>query len=186
MEKLSKIGEIEFSSTTGEDVTQENEVTDRPVEDLGYISDHVKQKPLKFSIVGVVTGVDAFNKLKVLRKYCEGKQVYKYFGRNIFANVVIESFSTSHSGNIRNGFSFKMDCKIIKQAVSKQVLITGSDPAKINGNKKAVSNQIQKSKNKGKVVPLNKKVDNQKHDKYKARELRCATEYASLRNPSKT
>ena len=60
--RLSKIGNVEFSATTNEDVTYENEVTDRPVEDLGYISDHVKQKPVKFSISGVVVGEDAFTK----------------------------------------------------------------------------------------------------------------------------
>ncbi len=186
MGKLSKIGDVEFSATTTEDVTYENEVTDRPVEELGYISDHVKQKPVKFSISGVVTGEDAYSRLKMLRKYCKGKQVYIYYGRNIFANVVIESLSTSHAGNIRNGFSFKIDCKIIKQAVSKQVVIAGEDPASSDEskNKQPVSNQIQKTKSKGKIVSVSKKVDNQKHDKYKVKESKCATEYASFRNPS--
>lgn len=185
MEKLSKIGDVQFSSTTTEDVKYENEVTDRPVEDLGYISDHVKQKPIKFSVSGVVTGQDAFSKLKALRKYCEGKEVYKYFGRNIFANVVIESLSTSHPGNIRNGFSFSIECKIIKQAVSKIVPITGADPAKSSKDKKAVSTQTKPKQSKGKVVSSIKKTDNQKHDNYKAREKVCAAEYATLRNPSK-
>ena len=52
----SKIGEVEFSATTEEDVTYENEVTDHPVEDLGYISDHVKPHPIKLNISGVVVG----------------------------------------------------------------------------------------------------------------------------------
>lgn len=184
MEKLSKIGDVEFSVTTAEDVKHENEVTDRPVEDLGYISDHVKQKPIKFSVAGVVTGVDAFNKLKALRKYCEGKEVYKYFGRNLFSDVIIENLSTSHSGNIRNGFGFSMECKIVKRAVSVTVPVQAPDPVTPQKGSKAVKTQTKPVKSKGKVVADIKKTDNQKHDKYKAREKRCAAEYATLKNPS--
>ena len=162
----SKIGEVEFSATTEEDVTYENEVTDHPVEDLGYISDHVKPHPIKFNISGVVVGQDAFPKLKLLREYCQGKKVYKYYGRNIFSNVVIESLSTSHSGNVRNGFSFKISCKIIKQAKKK------------NGAKKTAT-QTKKIKNKGKQTKTKKKVDQQK-------KVAAAKEYKKIlsKNPN--
>ena len=74
---ISKIGNVEFSATTSEEVKFENEVTNRAVEDIGYISDHVKPKPVVFSVSGVIVGQDAFSKLKTLRKYCQGKQVYR-------------------------------------------------------------------------------------------------------------
>ena len=59
----SKIGDVIFSATTEESVNYENEITERPVENLGYISDHVKQKPVKFTISGVLAGEDAYPKL---------------------------------------------------------------------------------------------------------------------------
>ena len=176
----SKIGEVEFSATTEEDVTYENEVTDHPVEDLGYISDHVKPHPIKFNISGVVVGQDAFPKLKLLREYCKGKKVYKYYGRNIFSNVVIESLSTSHSGNVRNGFSFKISCKIIKQGKSKKITNQAADPTKKkkNGAKKTAT-QAKKIKNKGKQTKTKKKVDQQK-------KVAAAKEYKKIlsKNPN--
>ena len=176
----SKIGEVEFSATTEEDVTYESEVTDHPVEDLGYISDHVKPLPIKFSIAGVVVGEDAFPKLKLLREYCKGKKVYRYYGRNIFSNVVIESLSTSHSGSVRNGFSFKISCKIIKQAVSKQITNQAADPLKNqkSGAKKTAT-QTKKVKNKGKQIKTKRKVDQQK-------KLAAAKKYTKIlsKNPN--
>lgn len=178
----SKIGEVEFSATTEEDVTYENEVTDHPVEDLGYISDHVKPHPIKFNISGVVVGQDAFPKLKLLREYCKGKKVYKYYGRNIFSNVVIESLSTSHSGNVRNGFSFKISCKIINQAKKKKITNQAADPTKKtkkkNGAKKTAT-QTKKIKNKGKQTKTKKKVDQQK-------KVAAAKEYKKIlsKNPN--
>ena len=176
----SKIGEVEFSATTEEDVTYESEVTDHPVEDLGYISDHVKPRPIKFNISGVVVGQDAFPKLKLLREYCKGKKVYKYYGRNIFSNVVIESFSSSHSGNVRNGFSFKITCKIIKQAKSKKITNQAADPTKKkkDGAKKTAT-QTKKTKNKGKQTKTKKKVDHQK-------KVAAAKEYKKIlsKNPN--
>lgn len=155
MEKYSKIGEVVFSATTSEDVIYENEVTDRPVEDLGYISDHVKQKPIKFSIAGVITGADAFSKLMTLRKYCQGREVYRYSGRNLMANVVIENLSTSHGKEIRNGCSFTMQCKIVKRAHSKEVPLPLPDP--VSGKKTAAQTKAVSAK--GKVLPATKPTD---------------------------
>ena len=183
MERLSKIGNVEFSATTSEDITYENEVTDRPVENLDYISDHVKQKPVTFTISGAIVGENAFSKLKILRAYLQGKQVYRYIGRNIMSNVVIQSLSTSHNKEIRNGFSFTMQCKIIKMAKSKIVKLQGIDPVKKkqvqsskgNSNTSKVSKkstaptktQTTKPISKGKVVNEVKQTDSQKAESFR-------------------
>ncbi|EJU22969.1 hypothetical protein HMPREF1143_0489 [Peptoanaerobacter stomatis] len=171
---ISKIGNVEFSATTSEEVKFENEVTNRAVEDIGYISDHVKPKPVVFSVSGVIVGQDAFSKLKTLRKYCQGKQVYKYIGRNIMSNVVIESFTTTHNKEVQNGFEFTMSCKIIKQAKSKKVKLQGTDPVKkeispVRKNSKPpapIKKQTSSVNNAGKYVNRTKKVDAQKAKKY--------------------
>lgn len=164
--KYSKIGDVIFSATTNEDVTYENEVTDRPVEDLGYISDHVKQKPVRFNISGVVVGSDAYPKLKKLRQYCKGKYTVTYYGRNIMSNVVIQSLSTTHGKDIGNGFEFTLDCKIIKQATGKQVPLQGKDKANPT-QKAATSAQTGKVKSLGKKVNASKKTDKEKYTEYK-------------------
>lgn len=177
--KYSKIGDVEFSATTEENVRYENEVTDRPVEDLGYISDHVKQRPIRFDISGIVTGDDAYSKLKLLRKYTEGKQVYTYFGRNIMESVVIESFTTSHGKNIRNGFNFDMSLKIIKRANSKTVTVTGADTGTdttktANIQKYSVKTEVSPVKVRGKRVNTPVKVDKEQYDAHKTRAEKTA------------
>lgn len=132
----SKIGDVIFSATTEESVNYENEITERPVESLGYISDHVKQKPVKFTVSGVVAGEDAYPKLIKLREYLKGKAPLVYFGRNVFYNVVIESLSTTHGKEIRNGFSFQMGCKIIKQAVKREVVLDPKMQSQVGAVKK--------------------------------------------------
>lgn len=145
--KYSKIGEVIFSATTDENVSYENEVTERPVENLGYLSDHVKQKPVKFTVSGVVAGEDAYPKLIKLREYLKGKASLIYFGRNVFYNVVIESLSTTHGKEIRNGFSFQMSCKIIKQAEKREVVLDLK-----------MQSQISRTKKQGKITAKPKKV----------------------------
>lgn len=187
---ISKIGNIEFSAVTGEEVSFENDVTNRAVEDIGYISDHVKPKPVSFTISGVVVGEDAFNKLKTLRKYCQGKKVYRYIGRNIMYNVVIESLTTTHNKETQNGFTFNMTCKIIKQAKSKKVKLQAPDPVKktkpkqtvkkktLRNAKKRVKSyaptrvQTAKPSSVGKKVPVKKQVDKQKVQKYNETEIK--------------
>lgn len=187
---ISKIGNIEFSAITGEEVSFENDVTNRAVEDIGYISDHVKPKPVSFTISGVVVGEDAFNKLKTLRKYCQGKKVYRYIGRNIMYNVVIESLTTTHNKETQNGFTFNMTCKIIKQAKSKKVKLQAPDPVKKTKPKQTVKKktlrtakkrvksyaptrvQTAKPSSVGKKVPVKKQVDKQKVQKYNEAEIK--------------
>ena len=187
---ISKIGNIEFSAVTGEEVSFENDVTNRAVEDIGYISDHVKPKPISFTISGVVVGEDAFNKLKTLRKYCQGKKVYRYIGRNIMYNVVIESLTTTHNKETQNGFTFNMTCKIIKQAKSKKVKLQAPDPVKKTKPKQTVKKktlrtakkrvksyaptrvQTAKPSSVGKKVPVKKQVDKQKVQKYNETEIK--------------
>lgn len=137
----SKIGEVVFSSATEESVSHENEITERPVEKLGYISDHVKQKPTKFSVSGVIVGEDAYPKLIKLREYLKSKAPLIYYGRNVFYNVVIESLTTTHGKETANGFSFQMTCKIIKQAVKREIVL---DPK--------MQSQISKVKKQGKIT----------------------------------
>lgn len=162
----SYIGEVEFSAVTNEDVKYENEVTDRPVENLDYIADHVKNKPIKFSIVGVIAGDNAGTSLQLLKEYRVGKEVLKYAGRTLFEDVVIENFSISYHKNIENGFEFSLECKIIKRADSQVMLMTTPK----------VVTQARGSKNRGKVTTRTKEVAKEKYEYYKAKEKQLLEE----------
>lgn len=164
-EKRAMLGDVEFSVTTEENVTHNQEVTDRPVEDLGYISDHVKPKPVTFSIEGIVVGDDAWPKLKTLREYCKGKKTYVYKGRNIMSNVVIENLTTNHGKQIRNGYNFTMDLKIIKQAKVETVISQGDDP--VQSTKAFTKVMTSGVKNMGKTLIAKGKADALRYEKFK-------------------
>lgn len=199
----SKIGDVVFTATTDENVTYENEVTDRPVEDLGYISDHVKQRPVRFEIEGIVVGDDSYPKLKLLRQYSQGKEVYTYHGRNIMSDVVIENFNTNHGKDIRNGFAFSMGLKIVKRSISKKVPVPGSDPVKkdmvktekttekggVSGGsakeKAYISSQTKEMKSKGKVLSYVNKTDKQQATKFMSVKTKAFLENATRKGPTR-
>ena len=53
--KAAKLGELQLDATIQEEQTYNNEVTEFPIEDGSSISDHIRQNPDEFSIVGFVT-----------------------------------------------------------------------------------------------------------------------------------
>ena len=60
---------------------------------------------------------------------------------------MIETLSTTHGKEIRNGFSFQMGCKIIKQAEKREVVL---DPK--------MQSQISQIKKQGKITAKPKQV----------------------------
>ena len=149
----SKIGEVIFTATTEETVSYENEITERPVEDLGYISDHVRQKPIKFNVSGVLVGEEAFSRLMKLREYSKGKETLQYYGRNVFYNVLIETLETGHNKETRNGFSFHMSCKIVQQAVKKEII-----------RNQGINAQVKEVTKQGKITVMQKPVTKKKKE----------------------
>lgn len=152
----TKIGEVIFTATTEESVSYENEITERPVEDLGYISDHVRQKPIKFSVSGVLVGEEAFARLMKLREYSKGKMTLSYYGRNAFSNVLIETLETGHNKETRNGFSFHMTCKIVQQAIKKEII-----------RSQTVDTQVKDVTKQGKITVMQKPVTKKKKESIK-------------------
>jgi hypothetical protein len=118
---LCKLGEVDFNVVGNERPDFFNEVTDRPVENIGNVTDHVENKPIILNIDGHVTGTDAGEKIAKLREYYFKKEIVKYIGRNAFSNVVIESLSTEHNNRVANGFTFNITLKEIKIAISERV-----------------------------------------------------------------
>lgn len=127
--ELCKLNDVEFNVVRDESPEFTNEVTSREVEDKRSVTDHVRNNPLIFSFFGLVTGVDAFEKLQKLRLMARDKKLLKYVGRNVVANVVIEVLKTTHNNSNAVGFNFEILLREIKIAKVSLVDIQAPDPA---------------------------------------------------------
>jgi len=113
--KKCKLGDVVFSSTTDENATLTNEITDKSIEG-GNISDHIINKPLSMSISGVICGENADQKIQALRDYLKSGDVLRYVGIDTANNVVIESMNSKRNKDIKGGISFDMNLKEVRIA----------------------------------------------------------------------
>lgn len=120
--KKCKIGDVIFSTTTGEDATLTCDITDKPIEG-GSIADHGDFKPLTMSISGVIVGDDAEEKKEKIQKYMMDVAVLRYVGIDTANNVCITSFGISRSVKIANGFAFTMSLKEVRIATGMVTVI---------------------------------------------------------------
>lgn len=99
-------------------------ITFFPVEDGQDIADHVSLEPDALPITGVVAGEDAAQKVNILRLFRNRKELLTYVGRNIFANGVIETLTTYHNANTRDGFEFEITLRRVRLSRVREVQIT--------------------------------------------------------------
>lgn len=120
--KKCKIGDVIFSTTTGEDATLTCDITDKPIEG-GNVADHGDYKPLTMSVPGIIIGDDAQEKKEKIQKYMMDIAVLRYVGIETANNVCITSFGISRSVSIANGFAFSMALKEVRIATGTVVVI---------------------------------------------------------------
>lgn len=154
---LCKLGDVEFNVVSDEIPQISNEITDRPVEGVGAIVDNIENKPLIFSINGLVTGLDAFDKLQELRRYAREKTILSYVGRNVITRVAIESINTTHNNMNAQGFGFEITLKQIRLARIELVDIQAPDPA--IPRIPPVTTQAKETTDKGVQPPAQKRID---------------------------
>lgn len=125
---LSKLsgpsGEVEFNAVTGESMEMNSRITFFPVEEGQNIADHVSLEPDALPITGVVAGEDAAQKVNILRLFRNRKELLTYVGRNVFANGVIETLTTYHNANTRDGFEFEITLRRVRLSRVREVQIT--------------------------------------------------------------
>lgn len=154
---LCKIGDVEINVISSERIELANDVTDRPVENIGSVTDHVNPRPLVTRLSGVVTGEDAFQKLQTIRDYMRNKNIVRYVGRNAISRVVIEALTTDHNNTNAGGFYFDLSLKQIKIATIETVDIQAPDPA--IPRTKPVSTQAKETSDKGAQPVKAKEID---------------------------
>lgn len=90
--------------------------SEHPVEQGVDITDHIKPEPAELSLTGKIVGDNASDTLgKILKLQKDGSPV-NYTGRNIFKNMIILNFNTSHPNTVWGGCDFEMTLKEIKVA----------------------------------------------------------------------
>lgn len=149
---MFKLGDAELTLVDNEEIIKSNNITDYPTEDSNVIADNIEVNPLRVSISGIITGINAFNTLQLIRKYSDSGELIKYTGRNIIDNCVIENLSTVHDSSVKGGLKFKIDLK--------QVVIANLQETNINF--KTVKPQVvNKVKNLGKksILEITKEPD---------------------------
>lgn len=152
------LGDIEFSVIEADNVNHSVDVTEKPVERGEDIADHIKQKPAKLSISGVIVGDDASEKLEKLKKYQREGKLLTYVNRVIYNNVVIENKDTIHDSKTANGYKINMSLKQVRIVIPKEVNVDTS-----------LIKRLQSKKNAGKKQPKEKKGRKPKKMKEKAK-----------------
>lgn len=114
--RRAMLGDVEFNVLNDEQVSRSSEITEHAVERGVNTADHIRRKSDSFSIRGVVVGDDASARLNRLILYHEKGELLTYVGRNLRRNLVIESFNTSHSIEVRDGFVFDLTLREVRIA----------------------------------------------------------------------
>lgn len=117
-----KIGDVIFSSTTGETSVVSNEITERPIEG-GTVSDHAQNNPDTLNVSGIIVGDDAQEKIETIRGYVKNIDTLRYVGVDTAQNMLISSFSIDRSVSISGGASFTLALKEVPIAVGTTTVI---------------------------------------------------------------
>lgn len=146
---MAILGDIEFSVVEQDDISISTDITDKPVERGQDVSDHVKPKPDKLSIKGIIVGPDASKKWSKIKMYSKTGELLTYVNRVIYDNMVIESFNPVHGRDVANGYKFSMTLKQVRISKPDEIAITKVPPkvqTKTKKKKKAGKKQPKKGK----------------------------------------
>lgn len=113
----AKLGDIILDTVYSENPKYGVKVTEHPIEDGESIADHVERETDKMDLSGVLTGPDASARLLKLMSYQKQGKLLNYVYRNGWADVVIESFNTTHDVDVKGGLKFSMT--LVKVRIAK-------------------------------------------------------------------
>lgn len=155
MKKRAKLGDVEITVVESEKLRDSVSVTDNSVEKGQDVSDHVKQESTIMDLIGVFTGDDAAAKIQQLRKYQKEGQLLSYIGRNMYDNMVLQTFERDHNKSIANGFYYNITLKQIRLATATEVEIKVVNPVTKQASPKTAT-KVKKKTNNGKQQPKQK------------------------------
>ncbi|MFB6475778.1 LysM domain-containing protein [Paenibacillus glucanolyticus] len=123
------------------------EVTKRPVETGMSITDHVEPQPTILTLEGKILGPNSSSIRSKLKKAMDSGKLVSYKGRNTFADVVIESFDSTHDARTSNGFVFTATLVEIRIAKPSYGALESKQQTQVksttNGGQKQTQNKKQ-------------------------------------------
>lgn len=135
-----------------ESITEDNTITNHPVEEGIDISDHARNEPSFLRISGTITE-DAPNKLQEMRNFRKERILLKYTGRNSYDNLIIEKFDRDHGKQNRKGYEYNMTLQQIRitkaekmNARTKNPKTNKVDPKTTSKTKKVVNRGLKQTK----------------------------------------
>lgn len=102
-----------------EEINEEAEITEHPVEQGADITDHTNLKGFTMSLSGKIVDVEdmkAADILRQIRNWHRSATYINYVGRNFAGNMLIKSFNRKHPYTVNGGLEFNMELKEIRTA----------------------------------------------------------------------
>lgn len=139
--KKVTVGFVVFDATVREVHSQENQITDHPVESGSDITDHVIRRPERLQLQGIVSGTPinlvsvgplaearpqaAFEELSRLRR--EGELVTVTTSLKIYPDMLIEALTVERSTGQGRALHFSLQLRQVNTVASQRLLIQEPD-----------------------------------------------------------
>lgn len=107
------LGDVLIDVIESIDYSESSSTTDHALEDGEEMTDHIDNDPITLKIDGIIIDKNDAKKLK-LRDYRQKGKILSFNYVSGIKNVVITSFNTNYSKDIKNGYSFSMSLKQIR------------------------------------------------------------------------
>lgn len=122
------VGDVVIDYAEENSLDLSNDVTEKPVEDGGVITDHVNPQPDKLIIDNARLKSDesmsAEEKLNILKEYREnGKKISIVSNLSVYDDVVISSLNTRDDNTITNGYYLDIELQQIRIAQPDTVVV---------------------------------------------------------------
>lgn len=135
------IGDVLIDVIKDESLSESSSTTDHALEDGEQITDHIEHDPITLNLTGLIVD-PGDEKLLKLRKYRQDGKILSYNYRTRLETVVITSFDSDKSKDIRDGYVFTMTLKQIRLSKRAEVIRVTKPTEK---QVKAVSNEGKKT-----------------------------------------
>ena len=139
-----KLQDVVLDAMVEEEVKHSADVTDKPVEKGQDISDHMEQRPFGVRLEGSIVD-DAPSKIETLRRYQKDKELLKYMGRNMFADVVLIDLNTRHIPSNAEGFDYIITLQYVKISKPETFEVKVSNPETKEQDAKTATKVKQKT-----------------------------------------
>jgi len=137
IEKI-KLDNIELDAVVTEAETKNADVTNRPVEQGEDVQDHMKVKPYDIRLTGTMVN-DAMGKIDIIEGFQKEAKLLTYTGRRQIKNLVITSFSTKFSKDIKDAYDYDLSLQEVNIAKPDMFKLNVANPVSKKPNAKTTT-----------------------------------------------